>query len=1153
MKKDSIENLLHSYIRKIDYEGFSNKNDERIEAENLFCRLFIEIFNWRDLKNINYSEPNAAGIDLYSEKKGIAIQVTTIQSSELTKIKDTVKKTLKYHQNKKINGIICFFIKDNQPLKKINENELSKEFGIKVKIRTTQEIIGSFERFPIPEKKLKILEILKQVTSAEFKGIDSLNKFEPYQNRKISKYSTPENLIYFSITEKRKINEISTLFNNDKVKEYAILGNPCSGKSTFANTLIKKLNAYFKVYYLDLSSPELNNSEIMSDINQLQYYHSVLLIENVHENIKLFEKIQERVKRFDWLKALFISRYYNSYREEDENSIISIFKNVKTFRYNPDIQFEEKVDGIINNRTFSLTEQFPKYDWFIGNFKKVLKNTDRNLLKLNIAFEVWISLIKKGKSINFDEINTDNIYSYFYTNHKLRENDEELLFLYSYLYKNDIPFLRNKSKYDEFNLLKTKGLILNYSTSDYYYFPHKDYANLIYESIKKEKDLNIDNVFKYLTNYLLNYKTESKLNIVEILLKLNYSNEFEIVKKLLNQNITLKIITSKFYKKIRYDEVFQLYKIFFSSFDYLDNEIQFSYFELFKTYYIKNKLQLYILKDYSIYSNLSQIANLLNTELGDIYKTLRLVERANTNSIVELTMRVSKKQANPETVNRILNSFDFSEWLLMIEKLPTLSNITNSLSELNTSPLGKKLLKGLLQKLNIEDLKIKSRYLKTVQIAKSIAELKKIDISLGTDFSNKLIENFVFNSYSNSTNLSDFTKSLSDLNSIIPKDVDIELTKSFKNNEFIKILEKETSISNISGRLPELNKIITSNKNLFSELIAVFFESKSFLTLLQNEKSIKNLLLLYNILFVNKVEINEVVQNKILIITKKLILDLEYDDTLYHNLLVLNIPELKLKLEKGISSDLLNKTIESSKFTIMDSLFRVLIDINKEKTIKAVNNADLEIFIKSMSHKELNISQSLEVLFRAKNKAFIDANLNSNLFFNNLLDKYLLFQKEDQYQYNRLNFGDFLKAFEFSLKINKKIAIMHFEYDFLKKLKITNNKNLRISSLFQFIKKIQISTEYIYNEEIKVFLNLYKSNFINNIKNEDIQKTTSGLVELTKCNFHNYVDELIYDARNTFKLKLKQVKGNEKIEKKVYGDLNLIAINKSRFLLDWFK
>src|SRR5690606_31088519 len=125
--------------------------------------------------------------------------------------------------------------------------------------------------------------------------------------------------------------------------------------------------------------------------------------------------------------------------------------------------------------------------------------------------------------------------------------------------------------------------------------------------------------------------------------------------------------------------VFQLQKIFFKSFDYLNSENQLLYYNLFIKHYSKSKLELYIYKDYSVYSNLLQIANQLELDLGDIIKTLRINEQANTNSITELTMRISKKKATPETVSRILNSFDFSEWLTMIEKLPTLSRITNSL------------------------------------------------------------------------------------------------------------------------------------------------------------------------------------------------------------------------------------------------------------------------------------------------------------------------------------------------------------------------------------------------------------------------------------------------------------------------------------------
>jgi hypothetical protein len=66
---------------------------------------------------------------------------------------------------------------------------------------------------------------------------------------------------------------------------------------------------------------------------------------------------------------------------------------------------------------------------------------------------------------------------------------KNLLFLYSFLFSLDISFLRIKNKTDEFKKLKEKGIVLSYSTSDYYYFPHKDYAFLIHQTLIKEKDL----------------------------------------------------------------------------------------------------------------------------------------------------------------------------------------------------------------------------------------------------------------------------------------------------------------------------------------------------------------------------------------------------------------------------------------------------------------------------------------------------------------------------------------------------------------------------------------------------------------------------------------------------------------------------------------
>lgn len=1154
----SIENNLLEYLRKIDNKGIFNKHDEKLVAEDFFMRLFELIYGWKSLINLNYTEKNSEGIDLYDIKTGVAIQVTAIQSNERNKIeKDTVEKIINYHSSKKINQIICFFIRDNKALKNISEVELSEKYNRKISIKTTRQIIGDFQRIVSPEKRKRIEEIVKQDLSPEFNGLSNLCSFKPFDKVITStEYISPENTIYFSKFEKNKIKEIATLFNKNKTKEYAILGNPCSGKSTLTKAVVSNLIPYYKTYALDLSNPDLNYSkrDLMLELNQLSFYHSIIILENVHDNINLFKELRQKITNFDWVKGIYISRYYNSFREEDKNSILNVFKDIYQFRYNSNFEFEEKVSGIIDNRIYYLKKEYSNFNWHKGDFKTILKNTNSNLLKLNIAIETWISSNKQGKNLKLDQVNNDNIYSYFFNAHKLSELNTELLFLYSYLFSHDISFLRIKRKKTEFDLLKEKGIILNYNTSDYYYFPHKDYASLIYQSLKKEKDLVIKDLLKYLKKYIKNFKTESELNIIELLIKLSISKEFVVVFNILNETNVLKIISKKFIQNIHDNEVFELQKIFFQSFEYLNHDLQLLYNNLLIKYYTKNKLELYISKDYTIYSNLLQITNQLNIELGDIIKILRTNEQANTSSIKELTMRISKKKANPETVNRILNSYHFPEWLLMIEKLPTLSKITNSLSELNTSPLSKKLLFGIIKQINISQLIEKSKMLKTVQISKSIRELEKIDISLGTNVSKNLLEQFFIDNKITKTNLSDFVKSLSDLSSIAPDFIQTELKTSFESGTLYKILESEKSLSNISGRILELNKLIASDKELFSVIVNQFFLSTSFKKLLNNEKNINILLLFFELVKRNEIEINVNTQNKLINITKALILNCDFDlMTLTNPRSILNIPELKEKIKNKISAELFNKILIGSKFTAIESLYSTLLSIDQNKAINALNNTNLQIVKNSMNHHELNISISTEVLYRTKNRAFVSEELNSNEFCSKLLGIYLTEQKADKYEYNRLNFGDFIKAFYFSLEIDKEIAQLHFNDDFLKKLKLPNNKNLTISSLFQFLRRIEEMTKGEYQKEIRDFLKLNKSKFISGIKNETLTKTTSGLVELSKCDLKDFADELLYDSKNIIILKIKQLNGDKILNTKIFPDIKKIAIRKSKIILSELK
>lgn len=1156
MINTSIEHNLREYIRKIDDEGVFNKQDEKLNAEDFFMRIFELIYNWKNLINLNYSETNSAGIDLFETRKGIAIQITAQQSKEKNKIIDTIEKTIKHHKSKTINEIICFFIRDNEGLKNINEEELSKRYGYKITIATTKQIIGNFQKITSPEKRLRIEEIVRQELSPQFSGLSSVYHFVEFSNRiKTQEYITPDDSIFFSLFEKKKIKEIASLFNKNKTKEYAILGNPCSGKTTLAEAIYKNFIPHFqnRTFYLDLSDPDISGNDTLKEIEKLSFYRTTLIIDNVHDNVNLFIKIRQRIKAFEWIKTIYLSRYYNSFREEDKDSILNVFKDIKQFRYNPSIDFKDKVSGIIDNRVYHLKKDLPSFNWYKGDFETILKNTDSNLLKLNIALETWISSTKKGSSLKFDQVNNDRIYEHFYKHHGLKQFDEELLFLYSYLFSYDISFLRMKFKNEEFGKLKEKGIVLNYSTSDYYYFPHKDYAYLINQTLIKEKGLGTDHLIELLHNYIDNYRTESELNITELIVKLSVSEQFEVTRQLLNNAKVLDLFSDKFKSNIRPYEVFQLQKIFFQSFDYLNIENQILYYNLFIEYYLKSKLELYIYKDYSVYSNLLQIANQLKLELGDIIKTLRINEQANTNSISELTMRISKKKATPETVSRILNSFDFSEWLTMIEKLPTLSRITNSLSELNTSPLSKKLLFGIINNVDIEQLAQKSKTLKAVQIGKSIRELEKIDISLGTNIAKNLLNRLSNGLNLSQTNLSDFAKSLSDLSSIAPDLIKIELEKSFENGTFYKLLENENSLSNISGRILELNTIIKDNKEPFLKIINEFLASEKFKALIKNESTINSLLIFYEVVKKEQIQIVQDISNELLSITKQQILNCDFDITILSNPKALNLPEIKSKIKNEISAELLNKVINGSKFTVIESLFLVLTRVDKEKTVNALNKADINTFCTSMCHKELNISQSTEVLNKTKNKTFVSDSLNSNKFCAILLDKYLTIQRADVYQYNRLNFGDFLKAFDFSLKIDFDTAIKHFENDFLKKLKVSNNKNLTISSLFQSLRRIEELTESKYKKEIREFLKLYKPKFLIGIKNENLAKTTSGLVELSKCDLKDYADELLYDARNLVLNKIRQLNGDKILKAKIFPDIEKIAIGKAKIILTEIK
>lgn len=82
-------------------------------CEDVFCNIFKEIYNFKNLRNLNEEEKkNFPGIDLADDVERVAIQVTSDKTLE--KIKDTLEKIIVHKLNEKYNKIIIYILTRKQ-------------------------------------------------------------------------------------------------------------------------------------------------------------------------------------------------------------------------------------------------------------------------------------------------------------------------------------------------------------------------------------------------------------------------------------------------------------------------------------------------------------------------------------------------------------------------------------------------------------------------------------------------------------------------------------------------------------------------------------------------------------------------------------------------------------------------------------------------------------------------------------------------------------------------------------------------------------------------------------------------------------------------------------------------------------------------------
>ncbi len=1159
MIETEIEYNLSAFVDRIE-KDIEFGNFRTTKTEDFFLRVFSVAYNLKNLENLAYDKINTIAIDLIDRNSNLGIQVTAQKSNEKTKIEDTINDTISEWKKEDVKTLWVFFITETPYIKKnIDTTKLYLEKdGIKVYIKTVRRLIGDINKRSVEERN-RIDELLKQEISSEYSGLSrlaifkSLNKGDRIVNDRFFNLSET---IYYSKNELSTISYLANGFNKGKLKEYCILGNPCSGKTTFAYSIIQKISKR-KIFYLNLSNPSITASQVIEELIQISHNYSFLVIDNIHDNIELYQTIRERVSKLKWINTLYLSRYYKTYDEFDIENIYRLIERMKYFRIDTNENFEEKVSGIIWKKTKFLKDTANPLQWRNGDFEKILKNISSNLLKLNIALRMWELKNSQTNPITFDEIDSNKILEQFFAEHQLGKIKSDALYTYCLLYKNDISFIPLKGAYEENSILREKGIILQYFKSDFCFFPHKDYAQLIFDAFNHiDNGISSAKKLSLILNYINCFDTsENKIGLRFILSKLHYSDDKDILGDILNEEKVLLLLQNEISdSETTIAQVIATVNILFTHLEKIAKERLEKYYNTFLTFFHSHKLSLFLEDHYLAYSRLLQISNWLKVELKGEFVTivLRSNERANTNSVVELTLRVSRKYRESQTILRILNSFTFPEWLQMIVELPRLPNLTNSLSELNRSSESKKLLAGLFRNIDWKKEYEKAKSLKIDQFVKSLREINRIDNSIGTNIScfffKNALKDSLFNNKLKSASLSEYAKALSDLSKIDSAFVQSKLADDLRSNIVFEKFSNEPSISNFTARALELRKHFEDSKEYFSVLNKIVL-SDSFIKRIQEETNLNYLLIFTEFAekhlnfekSILKYETSKAITEFIASLPNKL-------DAL-SNPKFLNVENLDSNFIDSLSTDEIEKYFKTNKVTYAEDLFRVLSTIDKKKTIDKFKKLNNSVLIRAFLNPELNFCQAIENINKLKNKVYKNRELNANSKISEIFNDYLLAYTKDYRRYKRVSVSDFFKGYYFGLCVDQFTIEKYCKKDFEAKLKSKNHKNFEIASLFQFVRRLSEIENRNNDKTLLEFLELNTNNFIETIKNEQITKILSGLCELALTDFDDFADELLFKSRKWVIKKVKQRKHQKIYKVKLLPDLEKIAKNKGKVVL----
>ncbi|GAB4207975.1 MAG: hypothetical protein Fur006_66370 [Coleofasciculaceae cyanobacterium] len=189
---DRISHLMSLFVTQVRAETAMGRTDINKAAETVLIPLFTEVYGYKELKNLNYTEDtNYPGIDLGDETARVAFQITSTPDSE--KVKHTLRKFVKNNLYNKYDRLIIYILTEKQKSYSGSGYE---------------EIIQG--KFPFDKDKdiWDYRDILREVTNFQ---IDKVRKVESILEANFGKGRT---LIEWEVVDnvERIVNEYTQLF-----------------------------------------------------------------------------------------------------------------------------------------------------------------------------------------------------------------------------------------------------------------------------------------------------------------------------------------------------------------------------------------------------------------------------------------------------------------------------------------------------------------------------------------------------------------------------------------------------------------------------------------------------------------------------------------------------------------------------------------------------------------------------------------------------------------------------------------------------------------------------------------------------------------------------------------------------------------------------